>query len=68
MSDVPLSEQITEVKREMALRRRVYPNWIAAGRLTHPDADRQLGRMAAALATLERLEEVRRDAEEPKLI
>jgi hypothetical protein len=56
---IPLEEQITEAQRELALRRRCYPGWVKAGKLTHEDAYRQLAAMAAivdSLKTLARLE------------
>ena len=51
---VDLCAQIAEVEREIALRRRVYPRWTAAGRLTQAAADRQIETMEAVLATLRR--------------
>lgn len=54
---VPITDQITEVKREIAMRKSAYPRWIAAGRLKQEDADVRIARMAAVLATLERLHE-----------
>ncbi len=53
---VPLSDQIAEVERELALRQRVYPNFVSAGRLTQERADRQKSVMAAVLKTLRELE------------
>jgi hypothetical protein len=56
---ISLAEQIAEAQRELALRRRCYPGWVKAGKLTHEDAYRQLAAMAAivdSLKTLERLE------------
>ena len=49
---VPLGDQIAEVEREIVLRRRVYPRWIADGRLTERKADAQIATMEAVLATL----------------
>ena len=46
-------DQIAEVKRGIALRERVYPKWVEAGRLKQDKADRQLAIMRAVLATLE---------------
>ena len=47
-----LSEQIAEVGREIGLRRKVYPRLVGKGQLAPADADRQLARMSAALASL----------------
>jgi hypothetical protein len=49
---VNLEEQIAEVRRELALRERVYPRWVAAGQLTKQTADRRLTVMRAVLRTL----------------
>lgn len=49
MSDAtPLAEQIACV-------RRVYPKWVAAGRMSEAEAARELRRMHAVLRTLEQL-------------
>lgn len=53
---VPLSDQITEVRREIAQRERVYSRWVEQSRMSQRDADRQIGRMRAVLATLQGLE------------
>ena len=55
MSDlfpITLDEMIREVEREIALRRRVYPNWIASGRLKRDKAERQIKVMEAVTAEL----------------
>jgi hypothetical protein len=53
---ISLAEQIAEAQRELALRRRCYPGWVKAGKLTHEDASRQLAAMAAIVHTLQRLD------------
>lgn len=60
MSTVPLEEQIKEVKRELGLRERVYPRWIAAKKLWPDDADRHMAAMRAALETLHEVAQSRR--------
>lgn len=58
MSDlfpVTIAEQIDEVKRELQQRQRVYPRLIGAGKMTQVAADRNVRRMEAVLATLERI-------------
>ncbi len=52
-----LQDQIREVGRELGMRRNVYPKWVAAGRMTQAQADKQLGAMDAAYATLKALAE-----------
>lgn len=65
-SNGTIAEQIAEVKREMALRQRVYPRWVEQGRMPSAQADAQLAAMAAALATLEAVANAHR-AEQPEL-
>lgn len=52
---VTLPEMIAEVRRELRLRRKVYPNHVAAGRITQDQADRRIEVMEAALRELETL-------------
>ena len=47
-----LSEQIKCVIREIGLRKRVYPNWIAANRMKAIEAERQILIMEDVLDTL----------------
>jgi hypothetical protein len=52
-ADTPsLDMQIASVKREIALRMRVYPKWVAAKRMTQAEADKEIGSMTAALHSL----------------
>lgn len=48
-----LAEQIAELKRERSMRQRVYPKWIASDRMKQEEADRNMRRLDAAIATLE---------------
>jgi hypothetical protein len=59
---IPLAEQIAEAQRELALRRKCYPAWVKAGKLTHDEASHQLAAMAAIVRTLMRI-----DAEQRQL-
>ena len=52
---ITLVEQIAEVRREIALRERVYAKQVTAGTLKPEQADKQLARMQAVLATVERV-------------
>jgi hypothetical protein len=49
---ITLEEQIAEVERELALRHRVYPRWVAAKQLSPAKADRQIATMESVLCTL----------------
>ena len=50
-----LEEQIAELRREIGLRERVYPGWIAAKKMKADQAERSMARIKAALETLEGL-------------
>ena len=47
--------QFAELKRERAMRARVYPHWVASGKIKKQTADYQLAALEAAMATLEAL-------------
>ena len=53
---ITLEEQLAEAERELALRRKCYPGWVEAGRLTEEQAQRQIRCMWAIVTTLRRLE------------
>lgn len=57
---VSIGDQIREAKRELAMRRSAYPRWVANGRMTQTDADRQTEAMAAIVETLEELAGVKK--------
>ncbi|MGO4917669.1 hypothetical protein [Pseudogemmobacter sp. W21_MBD1_M6] len=42
-----LHELIGEVRREVRMRRSVYPKWVRAGRMERVEADRQIDLMVA---------------------
>ena len=48
-------EQIACVKREIAMRRRVYPRWVSTGRMKREAAEREIETMEEVLVTLEKL-------------
>lgn len=52
----PLAQQIAEVKRELALRERVYPGFVARQKMTQEAANEHMARMKAALHTLLKIE------------
>jgi hypothetical protein len=45
-------EMLREVEREIALRRRVYPRWVEAGRLKLDRAERQIAVLEAVAVLL----------------
>lgn len=52
VSQITIDEQIAEIKREISLRKRVYPRWTAEGRIPKEQADLQILCMEAVLWTL----------------
>lgn len=49
---IPYGEQLREVRREIALRKRVYPRWIEQGKVSKQGADRKIAIMEAVAETL----------------
>ncbi|NJL09055.1 MAG: hypothetical protein HC900_13055 [Methylacidiphilales bacterium] len=49
---ISLSQQIDEVRRELAERESVYPRLVSSGKLRQSVADYQVARLQAVLATL----------------
>jgi hypothetical protein len=56
-AEIPLSVQIAEAKRELKLRRDLYPAWIAAGKIKQHDASIRIRIMAEIVRTLTDLRE-----------
>jgi hypothetical protein len=50
-----IDDQIACVEREIAMRRRAYPRWIADRRMSQAKAQHELDAMCAVLATLQRV-------------
>jgi hypothetical protein len=46
---VPMDDMIGCANRELVLRKRVYPQWVANGRMTQEKADKEIAAMAAIL-------------------
>ena len=51
-----LADQIAETRRELALRKRLYPGWIKRGTLTEGQATYYLKAMEAIVQTLRQLD------------
>lgn len=56
MTAVPLSDQIAAVRREIGMRKNVYPRWILNGKMPAAKAASEMSAMEAVLATLEELD------------
>lgn len=57
-AEIPIAtieEQLAEVRREIALREKWYPQWVASKRLTQRNADLALHRMKSVERTLKNL-------------
>lgn len=52
---ITTTEKRDAVKREIAMRRRVYPRWVSDGRMTRAKADAEIAVMEAILADYEAL-------------
>lgn len=50
---VSLPRQIQCIQRELSFRRRVYPRWVAEGKMTQAKADEEIAVMEAVIQTLE---------------
>ena len=48
-----MSEILKELRRELAMRRKCYPSWVADGRLTKPTADHRIAMIEQAIEALE---------------
>lgn len=59
MAEITLEMQIACAKREVALRKRVYPRFVAAKRLNEFKAEEEIAVMTAVVATLESLQRKR---------
>lgn len=52
-TDVPIADMIACIKRELAMRQRVYPRQVAANRMKQAEADQELRRMQGVLNLLQ---------------
>ena len=54
MTAFTAAEKLAEVRRELAMRRRVYPRLVDGGKLTQAESDRQIAIMEAVAVDYER--------------
>lgn len=54
---IQVTEQIACVEREIAMRKRVYPRWVADERMTQAKADHEIRAMEAVLETVRAADE-----------
>ena len=55
---IDMPSQIACVRREISMRKRVYPRWVSTGRMSQQKADEEIVAMTEVLATLERLHQM----------
>lgn len=55
VGQITIDEQIAEVKREIVMRKKVYPKWIEAGSMQKSKADFQILAMEAVLISLQEI-------------
>lgn len=58
---IPLANQIACAAREVRMRARVYPRWVATGKMSQEEATREIAAMQAIVQTLT----AARDAQPP---
>lgn len=63
-----LHDQVAEAKRELGLRRSVYPRWVADGRMNQQTAARRLALQEAIVATLTALACEEQERQDPRLL
>lgn len=61
---IDVAAQIAELKRELAMRKQVYPKQISSGQLTSGTANKQYKTMKAVLTTLMALEAARQGTQQ----
>ena len=67
MNPISLDNQIACIRREISLRRNVYPKLLVSGQMTQAWADFQMDAIEAVLATLVQLKEAQARAEQSEL-
>lgn len=55
LGEITIEDQIVCVRREIGMRKRVYPRWVENGKMKMDQADREIAVMEAVLTTLEYL-------------
>lgn len=57
---ITIEDEIEELSREAKMRRRVYPRFVADGKMTQAKADRQIAVLESAVESLHRLKGLER--------
>lgn len=64
---ISLDRQAAAVRREIGMRRHLYPRWVESGKLTQQQADDGIAAMESVLQTLQRLIAEECEREQPGL-
>lgn len=56
-----IEQQITCIDREIGMRQRVYPRWVAQKKMSQEASDREIATMTDVLTTLRRVKQVEAD-------
>lgn len=68
MTAPSLDQQIAEIKREIAIRKNVYPKWVAADKMRQAESDLAIASLTAALHTVMAVKRLRATMVEHYLI
>jgi len=68
ITEFDLKSQLAEVRREIQMRRYVYPKWVANGTLQEDDAARRIAAMDAVAETLTGLIRSGDERQQPNLL
>jgi hypothetical protein len=63
MTAITVDQMLAEVRRELGMRRAVYPKFIARDKLTQAQADERIARLDAVRELLEAIREQEREKE-----
>lgn len=67
LSNIDLEAAISELERELAVRARIYDQWVKDGKLSYTDAKDRYGRLLFAVQWAQMQLELEREAEAKKL-
>lgn len=67
MSEITTEDMLREVRRELQMRRRNYPRWVAAGSMKQEAADRQIAIMEVIADKLDLEHDAQQQAAAPDM-
>lgn len=56
---ISFDDQIACLARELALRRNIYPKWVAKGKMRQEEADREIALMETALQSVKAFQQLK---------